>query len=229
MRRMATALAAAALSAWCVFYGTLSPAVAGAGHGTQANPCAVPNEIVGSVEETAWRIWVAATCPVNTNPALYPFVVWETWIEQSQLYPADPSQGLIVPNAGASAEAHPLHGSPLALTYHPGSLTQVPPGLGSPPGAPNTNCNAANAPPPNNTGPNGNNPLTICEEVVKAVRPRTTSPGPAFGTARVRRRRPAMISISNSRGRRSRSRPTGYKYQQSAITLLIATISRRLG
>ena len=121
-------------------------------------------------KETAWLIWVAATCPVNTNPALYPYVVWETWIEQSQLYPADPSQGLIVPNAGGHRpETHPLHGSPLALTYHPGSLTQVPPGLGSPPGAPNTNCNAANAPPPNNTGPNGNNPLTICEEIVKAV------------------------------------------------------------
>ena len=76
-------------------------------YGTQANPCAVPNEIVGSVEETAWRIWVAATCPVNTNRALYPYVVWETWIEQAQIYPADPSQGLIVPNAGASAETHP--------------------------------------------------------------------------------------------------------------------------
>lgn len=165
MRRIAAALAATVLSAWCVFYGTLSPAIADADHGTQANPCAVPNEIVGSVEETAWRIWVAATCPVNTNPALYPYVVWETWIEQAQLYPTDPSQGLIVPNAGASAATHPLHSSPLALTYHPGSVTQVPPGLGSPPGAPNTNCNAANAPPPNNTGPKGNNPLTICEEV----------------------------------------------------------------
>jgi hypothetical protein len=62
MRRIAAALAATVLSAWFVFYGILSPSVAGTDHGTQANPCAVPNEIVGSVEKTAWRIWVAATC-----------------------------------------------------------------------------------------------------------------------------------------------------------------------
>ena len=46
------------------------------------------------------------------------------------------------------------------MTYHPASLLK---GL---PGAPNTNCNAANAPPPPNTiPPNNSNPLTICEEV----------------------------------------------------------------
>jgi hypothetical protein len=46
------------------------------------------------------------------------------------------------------------------LSRHPESLQQ---GLL---GAPNTNCNAANAPPPPNTAPPDNsNPLTICEEV----------------------------------------------------------------
>jgi len=55
-------------------------------------------------EETAWQIWVAAMCPVNADQ--YPFVVWENWIEQSQLYPSDPSQGLKVPNSGVSTVTH---------------------------------------------------------------------------------------------------------------------------
>ena len=157
MRRIAAAAAAAVLLFLCALSGNPSPAVADQNYGTQLNPCAVPNQIVGSIEETAWRIWIAATCPVNN--AQYPYVVWENWIEQAQLYPVNPSQGLKVPNSGASTAVHPLHGSPLALAYHPTSLIE------SLPGAPNTNCNAANAPPPNNTPPNGNNPLTICEEV----------------------------------------------------------------
>ena len=162
MKPIAAAIATATLSVLCIFGGNIAPAAADDDHkqGTQLNPCAVPNEIVGSVEETAWQIWVAATCPVNKDQ--YPFVVWENWIEQAQLYPPDPSQGLKVPNSGAATTQHPLHGSPLALTFHPESATLVPPGLV---GAPNTNCNAANAPPSNNTPPNGNNPLTICEEV----------------------------------------------------------------
>ena len=81
-------------------------ALAGGRHDLGLNPCAPPNEIVSSIEETAWRIWVAATCPVNDNQ--YPFVVWENWIEQSQLYPSDPSQGLKVPNSGLAAGGHPL-------------------------------------------------------------------------------------------------------------------------
>jgi hypothetical protein len=60
------------------------------------------------IEETAWRIWVAATCPVNNNQ--YPYVVWENWIEQSQLYPDDPSKGLHVPNSGAATTPHILAG-----------------------------------------------------------------------------------------------------------------------
>jgi hypothetical protein len=160
MKPIAAAIAAATLSVLCIFGGNIASAAADEDHGAQRNPCAVPNEIVGSVEETAWQIWVAATCPVNKDQ--YPFVVWENWIEQAQLYPTDPSQGLKVPNSGAATAQHPLHSSPLALTFHPESATLVPPGVV---GAPNTNCNAANAPPSNNTPPNGNNPLTICEEV----------------------------------------------------------------
>ena len=123
MKPIAAAIATATLSVLCIFGGNIAPAAADDDHsqGTQLNPCAVPNEIVGSVEETAWQIWVAATCPVNKDQ--YPFVVWENWIEQAQLYPPDPSQGLKVPNSGAATTQHPLHGSPLALTFHPESAT----------------------------------------------------------------------------------------------------------
>src|SRR5437016_2048510 len=111
MTRFALAIAFAALGA----AGT--GAHADEKGGSKLNPCAVPNEIGDSIEETAWQIWVAATCPVNDKQ--YPFVVWENWIEQSQLYPADPSKGLKVPNSGASTMTHPLHESPLALAFNP--------------------------------------------------------------------------------------------------------------
>src|SRR5438309_4604607 len=99
--------------------------------GSQLNPCAAPNKIGDSFEETAWQIWVAATCPVNSDQ--YPFTVWENWIEQAQLFPTDPSKGLKVPNAGASAAEHIVHASPLTLALDPGLTTSVPSGLlGSP-------------------------------------------------------------------------------------------------
>src|SRR5438874_787306 len=98
MTRFAVAIAAVlALTAFCA---ASTHAHADDRDGSRLNPCAVPNEIGDSIEETAWQIWVAATCPVNDTQ--YPFVVWENWIEQSQLYPSDPSKGLKVPNAGAT-------------------------------------------------------------------------------------------------------------------------------
>jgi hypothetical protein len=119
------------------------------------NPCAPPSAISNNIDETAWRLWVAATCPVNAGQ--YPYVVWEDWIEQAQMYPADPKKGLVVPNAPAAAggTAHQLHGSPLALLRKP-SLALVVTGLL---GAPDENCNKAGAPPPNQPK------LVICEEV----------------------------------------------------------------
>src|SRR3954453_2390203 len=58
------------------------------GSGTETfDPCAPPTKMLPSAEETAWRLLVAATCPVN--PDRYPYVVWENWIEQSQLFPPD--------------------------------------------------------------------------------------------------------------------------------------------
>jgi hypothetical protein len=146
--RHVPAVAAAALSLVFAVFGTGVREAA-----AQLNPCAVPNEIGNSIEETAWQLWVAATCPVNSDQ--YPFIVWENWIEQSQLYPADPSQGLKVPNAGATTGGHILHESPLALAIDPSLRMKVPGLLG----APDTNCNKAQTPPPNQ--PN----LIICEEV----------------------------------------------------------------
>ncbi len=155
MTRVATAAVATLSLVAVIFFSGIPSAVADPGSSARLNPCAVPNQIGSSIEETAWQIWVAATCPVNNDQ--YPYVVWENWIEQGQLYPADPSKGLKVPNSGAPTLTHVLHGSPLALAYHP-SL-----GLTALPGAPNTNCNPAGAPPPpNNTT---TNPLYICEEV----------------------------------------------------------------
>jgi hypothetical protein len=117
------------------------------------NPCAPPTEISRNIDETAWELWVAATCPVNAHQ--YPYVVWENWIEQAQMYPADPSQGLIVPNAQAASATHQLHGSPFTLIRRP-KLAQVVKGLL---GAPDENCNKAGAP------PQGQPNLIICEEV----------------------------------------------------------------
>jgi hypothetical protein len=153
MTRVGAGMAAALSLVGAVFFSDISSAAADQGNGAQLNPCAVPNEVGNSIEQTAWQIWVAATCPVNSDQ--YPFVVWENWIEQDQLYPADPSKGLKVPNSGAPTAAHALHGSPLALLRNPALGVTVTGLLG----APDTNCNTAGAPPPNQ--PN----LIICEEV----------------------------------------------------------------
>ena len=131
--------------------------VASPANAASSQPCSPPNQIgTSSIEEIAWQLWVAATCPVNQDQ--YPFVVWENWIEQDQLYPSDPSKGLKVPNSGAQAASpsHLLHGSPLALVKNPSLATMVPAGEL---GAADQNCNKAATPPKDQ--PN----LIICEEV----------------------------------------------------------------
>jgi hypothetical protein len=110
--------------------------------------CTPPDRVVGSAEETAWRLWVAATCPVNSNR--YPYVVWENWIEQKQMYPVDPANGLRVPNSftGDAEPTHRFHSNLLAFLRAHGTV----------PG-PDEECNPANNPPSNNPD------LVICEEV----------------------------------------------------------------
>jgi hypothetical protein len=66
--------------------------------------CQPPATAANTPEESAWRLFVAAVCPVNSDK--YPYVVWENWIEQNQLYNPGPS--------ALVAGQHPrLHGSPL--------------------------------------------------------------------------------------------------------------------
>jgi hypothetical protein len=78
---------------------------------SRLNACSPPNHVTSSIEETAWRLWVAATCPVN--PDQYPYVVWENWIEQDQLFPLDPAKGLKVPNAQLNQPAPPVRCTPV--------------------------------------------------------------------------------------------------------------------
>ncbi len=123
--------------------------------GRNENPCTPPDRVSGSIEETAWRLWVASTCPVNQS--VYPYVVWENWIEQAQMYPLNPANVLQIPASLAPSTSAPrlLHASPLALVKNPGIGATVPGLLG---GA-DQNCNAAQAPPDNQKK------LVICEEV----------------------------------------------------------------
>lgn len=53
--------------------------------GAQAEaPCTFPTTVAPVVEETAWRLFIAATCPVNRDK--YPYVVWQNWVEQADLF-----------------------------------------------------------------------------------------------------------------------------------------------
>jgi hypothetical protein len=166
MKRI-VAVAVASLMAIAVLFFTASEPVgphaslgipaarAGTGDAKSLNPCAPPGSVSADISQTAWQLWVAATCPVNA--AQYPFVVWQNWIEQAQQYPTDPSLGLEVPNAKAATttDLHVLHGSPLTLIKNP-ALGSVIPGLL---GGADQNCNKAATPPA------GQPNLVICEEV----------------------------------------------------------------
>ncbi len=68
--------------------------------------CTPPMQASASIEQTSWQLFVAATCPVNSTK--YPYVVWENWIEQSQLY-GGPTAAALAPN-----ERPRFHMSPLA-------------------------------------------------------------------------------------------------------------------
>ena len=112
--------------------------------GTDA--CAFPTAPAATPEQTAWQLFVAANCPANQTQ-----VVWETWIEQLQLYPASGATG------GAALQNRPkrLHGSPLANAIAKKRLHKIGPFL-----APTTQCGKMSLPPPNVI-----QDATICEEV----------------------------------------------------------------
>jgi hypothetical protein len=161
MRKITMVLAGALLltvriAPWNVPGGMPLPfgAISAMADDSTGNPCAPPTQISPTISQTAWQLWVAATCPVNPNK--YPYIVWEDWIEQAQMYPSEPGNGLVVPNAAAAGNSvHQLHGSGLTIAKNPKLKATVPGLLG----AANTNCNRASTP------PKGQPNLIICEEI----------------------------------------------------------------
>lgn len=74
--------------------------------GTPSAACTPPTSVAATPEQTAWQLFVAATCPVNAGA--YPYVTWQTWIEQNQLYGGSSAQAL------TAGERPRFHMSPLA-------------------------------------------------------------------------------------------------------------------
>jgi len=105
--------------------------------------CTFPTKVASTPEETAWQLFVAASCPTSKNQ-----VVWENWIEQSNLYPASGKAGALEAHAAHKR----LHGSPLtrALAKKHGMNMEL---------VPSSECNAMGGPPPNVISG-----ATICEE-----------------------------------------------------------------
>jgi hypothetical protein len=147
--RLVVLTLAAAVSAFSLV-GTGGPRLALAATAAKAvvppplgGPCTMPAGWVGTSAETAWRLFVAANCP-GTGTQL----VWESWTEQNQVYPAS--------GVGASrgaTRAKRLHGSPLAhatMARKAGMTAEL---------TPSTECNTMGAP-PSNVVPGA----TVCEE-----------------------------------------------------------------
>ena len=80
--------------------------------------CTPPTQVSSTNEETAWRLFVAATCPVNASA--YPFVTWETWIEQTQLYP----QPQLLRKHGSRFHLSPLAAVIKKVGKHPKGATK---------------------------------------------------------------------------------------------------------
>lgn len=105
-------------------------------------PCTFPTTASADPAQTAWQLFVAANCPASPGSKQ---LVWETWIEQQQLYPSNATL--------KGAKPRRLHGSPLflALARKKGLTPQL---------TPSTECNKMSAP-PSNVVPGA----TVCEEV----------------------------------------------------------------
>jgi hypothetical protein len=118
---------------------TSSPSLAAT---ASSNACVFPTEEAATGEETAWRLFIAANCKANQTQ-----LVWETWVEQNQLYHAGS------PSQAAGAKPPRLHGSPLAAIER--ARHEKRPALL----VPSTGCEPMRSPPPNLAA------TTICEEV----------------------------------------------------------------
>ena len=109
--------------------------------------CAFPTQMSATPEQTAWQLFVAASCPTTKNQ-----VVWENWIEQSKMYPASGKTGA---NVREAAPPKRLHGSPLTFALNAkklGARLEL---------TPNEACNAMGGPPSNVV-----KGATICEEAL---------------------------------------------------------------
>jgi len=109
--------------------------------GGAASACTFPTSPAPTPEQTAWQLFVAANCPSGNQ------LVWETWIEQLDLFPASGTANV------AAGQHKRLHGSPLAhatTAKRAGAAPQL---------APSTECNTMGGP-PSNVVPNA----IICEE-----------------------------------------------------------------
>jgi hypothetical protein len=115
---------------------------AASGAASAGGACTFPSQPAASPEQTAWEIFVAANCPASGGR-----LVWETWVEQQQLYGASPR---------LATPPH-LHGSILAAALA-GTLKSNKPGL------PQLNtanqCTKMKQPPPNVV-----QGAVVCEEV----------------------------------------------------------------
>jgi hypothetical protein len=124
---------------------------AGAAFAQAPSACQFPTQPAATPEQTAWQIFVAAACATGSNK--YPFLTWESWPNQNDVYPSFSVQ--FAPGAKPQDVKRRFTPSQLAvgLQKKPRIVTE----------GPNTGCTVAGeyqGPPPG--PPSGR---TICEQV----------------------------------------------------------------
>jgi hypothetical protein len=135
--------------------GPKSPGVEGPGPVSSA--CTLPTAMAESNEQTAWQLFVAASCGVDGKLA------WETWTEQTCL--EHPDRPGCSPGAAPATKVRHFHGSRLGERLRKDAAKAT--AAGATPGGCNAMVTAANAPPklapfvPSNLATNAQ----FCEEV----------------------------------------------------------------
>jgi len=110
-------------------------AITAAARQAQSSACTFPSQIASTPEQTAWKLFVAATCPVNSNK--YPYVTWENWIEQNQLYtPQGQAEAFV------QGQRPRFHMSPLARIMRERAAERKPNAARLLPQAANQDCNS---------------------------------------------------------------------------------------
>jgi hypothetical protein len=143
--------------------------------------CSPPTSVAATPEQTAWQLFVAATCPVNANT--YPYVTWQTWIEQNQLYGGGST-------TLAAGERPRFHMSPLAAMLRAHAKAHAN-GKGKNAGAPKAGAAA-----PDVANQNCNSDTwsgrTICEEA------RLNADAQQYVTAQGLATRPGQVAFINA-------------------------------